>query len=423
MANFLAMPPVAVHSVPTTQRVTRRPQHTFLLRHRPWVIQPFFLAPVLPGETLKNLLWQSRVVSDPVKNPLIGWWLEYYVFYVKHRDLAGREDFTAMMLDPAYDLSSYNEAAHLDYYHFGGSINWTKLCLQRVVEEYFRDENEAWDDHVLASVTTNNMPIASINQQTWLDSVVNDDAYTAEDVDVDLDADNDIMASEVEAAMRQWHWQRHQQLTDMSYEDFLRTYGIRSPETDPHRPELVRYAREWSYPTNHIDPTDGTPSSALSWAVAERADKDRFFSEPGFLIGVTVCRPKVYLQNQKGMCAGLLNDAFSWLPAILNADPAVAIKKVTAGANGPLAANTDDYRVDIRDLFLYGDQFINHALTETNANIISLPTATLQKRFAASADADELFVSASPANQIRQDGVVSLTILGRQTDMTPRTNR
>jgi hypothetical protein len=68
------------------------------------------IAPVLPGETMKNLLLQARVVSDPIKNPLIGWWCEFYFFYVKHRDLDDRDVFTEMMVNPATTTSSLNEA-------------------------------------------------------------------------------------------------------------------------------------------------------------------------------------------------------------------------------------------------------------------------------------------------------------------------
>ena len=82
MNNVLAMAPAR-----RTGRVTRGPRHSFNLRHRPFQIQPFLLAPVLPGETMKSLLLQSRAVTSPISNPLVGWWLEYYVFYVKHRDL------------------------------------------------------------------------------------------------------------------------------------------------------------------------------------------------------------------------------------------------------------------------------------------------------------------------------------------------
>ena len=125
-------------------RKLRRPKHQFRLRARPWVIQPMMIAPVLPGETLTNLLLQCRTVSDPVKDKLGGWWHEYYFFYVKHSDLANREDILAMHVEGSA-ITSLNSAAAIPTYHFGGSPNWVKMCLQEVTEWYFRDGEEAWN--------------------------------------------------------------------------------------------------------------------------------------------------------------------------------------------------------------------------------------------------------------------------------------
>ena len=69
------------------KRVMRNPAHPWQLRTRPYQIQPCMISPVLPGETLKNLVGMSRVVTKPIANPLIGWWCEYYVFYVRLRDI------------------------------------------------------------------------------------------------------------------------------------------------------------------------------------------------------------------------------------------------------------------------------------------------------------------------------------------------
>lgn len=159
--------------------------------------------------------------------------------------------------------------------------------------------------------------------------------------------------------------------------------------------------------------------TCLSWKFTEKADKDRFFKEPGFVFGCSVCRPKVYRQNQSSGVVGILDDSYGWLDARLWNDPQFSWDKRTA-TSAPLILNTDAYWVDRRDIFLYGDQFVNFALTETDANLISTPTAALKKRYAATADADELFVSASPLNQLRQDGTVFLNILGNQIDASPR---
>lgn len=408
------MPIQLVQPLARNSRVQRRPQHTFQLRTRPWQIQPFMIAPVLPGETMQSVLLQSRVVTDPIKNPLIGWWCEYYLFYVKHRDLAARDELTGMVLNPDADLSSLFTAAKVEHYHYGSTIDWTGLCLTRVVEEFFRDEGE-----FSSSAMIGNLPSASINQQSWLDSVTDETEVESFDESLDENADGTVTASEAERVLRHYQFMKLNGLTDMTYEDFLGTYGVNvPPEEEEHKPELIRYVRDWTYPTNHVDPTNGTPSSACSWAIAERADKARFFKEPGFIFGVTVARPKVYLSGQSGSAAGLLNDAFSWLPATLRDDYSHSIKPVAAGS-GPLPGVTDGYYVDVKDLFLYGDQFVNFALTATDAGLVALPTAGLEKRFPTAAMADSVFANAAK-NLIRQDGVANLVIQGSLTDTTPR---
>lgn len=405
-----ASPLLQVQNLPASGRVMRRPKHSFQLRSRPWQIVPFMCAPVLPGETMKNFLHQARVVTDPVKHPLVGWWAEYYWFYVKHRDLAGSDDFQAMVLEYGHDMSAYLRASShdTDYYNFLGGVEWTKFCVQAVVNEYFRREGEVYSDHMLG-----NYYCASHNLDTALDSLAND-----ADFDTSGSAhDGTETLEELDRMQQQWEFMRAYKLTEMSYEDFLKTYGVRVSKADINKPELLRYVRDWTYPTNTIDPSDGSPTSACSWAIQERGDKDRFFREPGFILGVSVIRPKVYFSSQKGGIHGLLSDALSWLPAIMRENPETSLRRVAA-TGGPLPGLTDDYWLDLRDLFVYGDQFVNFALSETNAALVALPEAGGNWRYPTSAMADALFVSASPANQIRQDGICQLTIAGTQVDMT-----
>lgn len=404
--------PQTMMDAPQVGRIPRRPSHNFHLRHQPYQIQPFLLAPVLPGETLKSGVMQARAVTKPIRNPLIGWWLEYYFFYVKHRDLDEREDLTAMALDMNHDLSGLYEAASEPYYHFGGTINWSKLCLKRVVDEYFRDEGEAWDGFNIGG-----MPSASINANGWWDTMMPLADWGEDDgVNVDLDADGTITTGEIDQARRMWEFMSANKLTKMDYEDFLATYGVRPAKEELHKPELIRYVRDWTYPVNTVDPASGSPSSACSWVVSERLDKDRFFREPGFIFGVTVARPKVYLKNQIGSAAGLLNNAITWLPALLRDDPATSITEVASGT-GPAPGTTGGYWVDVRDLLVYGDQFVNFDLAETDAGLVALPTAGLQRRFVSQTDVDNLFVGET-GGYISQDGRADLTILGTQADHT-----
>lgn len=408
--------------LPKPGRVPRNPQHRFYVEHMPFTIQPFMIAPVIPGETLKNALLQSRVVTDPILNPIMGWWHEYWFFYVKHRDLDGRDSFTDMMLDLNKDMSSFNEAAAVKYNHAAGMINWTKLCLKRITETYFREEGDAWLDYAI-----DGMPAAALSPESWLQSTALNDVYAFQDPTLVVGADDTVTGSEVDKLMQSWQFMRANNMIDMTYEDWLATYGINTPRQELHRPELLRYIREWSYPSNTINPADGTPSSAVSWAVSDRLDKDRFFSEPGFIVGLTCTRPKVYMKNVDGGAVDLMQNALSWLPALMREDPWTSLLKV-AHDKGPLATvvtDTDGYWVDIKDLLLYGDDFINVARSTAGLNMVSVPNAGLtNKYFPTKTDVDGLFKGTTDAvRRVRQDGIVRLSIMGAQVDTTPANSR
>lgn len=399
-------------AISKTERRNRSPKHTFQIRQKPWDIQPFLIAPVIPGETLTRGLMQARAVSQPIKNPLIGWWLEYYYFYVKLRDLDVRDDLVEMMLDPSKDMSSINvAAASASTYHAAATPDYVAACLKRVTEEYFRDEGETYAGPGIVD----GMPLAKAlpKQSNWMDSV-------ATSADLEARADNDLQNPNhgaiegLDQYQEAYDRMRAMRMVDMTFDEWLGTFGVNvRKDEQQHIPELIRYHREWTYPSNTVDPTTGVPSSAASWSVSDRLDKDRFFREPGFIFGVSVARPKIYLSGQKGAAANMLNTAASWMPALLGDAPWTSLREF-AGASGPLGgigASPGDYWVDMRDLFLYGDQFLNFATTETDAGIVALPKAGMAKSYVDNTDRNGLFVTAA-ANTIRQDGVIDLTIKG-----------
>lgn len=420
------------------KRKLRSPKHPFVISHLPYHIVPFFIAPVLPGETMKNLLFQSRVVTDPIKNPLIGWWIEHYFFYVKLSDLYEREELREMVLNPAWSPTDVTTAqggttATDDMYYAGGTgmIDYNTLCYRRIVDEYFRDEDETYTDHRFADAaagTPRTYSLAQLVGNSAFDSVSLKDDETAQDVTIMTETGAEsITASEIEAGMRLWHQQRIYGITELSYEDWLATFGVKAEAEETHKPELIRYLREWSYPTNTIDPTNGTPRSAVSWTVQERADKSRAFREPGFLYGVTVARPKVYIRAQEGSFTCLMNNFRAWLPPMAQQNAAWSRLEVGTAA-GPLqtvVADADGYVVDIRDLLVYGEQYTNLPLSATVHNFMDCVAADLSNvRYpVALADIDELFTTSGTCF-VRQDGIVDVNIASAPvnpiTDMSPR---
>lgn len=397
-------------------RTFRRPKHSFYLHQIPFTLQPFVIAPVIPGDTLESALIQYRCVTDPVKNPVIGWWHEMYLFYVKLRDLDDRETYSNMMIDPGTNLSGLTETDDTVSQYFGpvanSEMNWVEKCLKRVTEDYFRGISETWNN-----ITIGGLPVVSIVGNSFLDSFINDDAYqTAIEPTVDTSGAS-IGITVIEAAMRNWQQLRLDNMTDWTFEQYCAAYGINMPMDEvPHRPELLRFTRNWQYPSNTIDPTSGAPVSAVSWAGQERVDKARFFKEPGFIFGCSVIRAKVYFGNQSSSASTILSDAMSWLPPNMLRDPEASLREFTAGT-GPLKANTDDYWLDVKDLFLHGDQFLNVSPATAGINAIALPTAGGEHRYPTNqAMLDTLTVSANAVAKC--DGIVSFNIKSRLYETT-----
>jgi len=409
---------------PRVNRKLRSPQHTWLLRQRPFVITPFLLAPVLPGETLKSGVMQARAITEPLlasrATATIGWWLEHYFFYVPHAAMPHGDIFMDMMINPAAVLTGAADAAlSSSWYHPGSGINWVKECMVPVVETFFRDEGETWDSHMI-----DGEPIAQIAQKNIWDSVATAAENLVGDMNVDLNANSTITASEVQKALTMWEYLRSNNLTEMTYEDYLRTFGVKpDPVIDEARPELLRYSKEWQYPSSTVDPVTGVPTSAVSWGVSERMDKDRYFKQPGFIFGVSVARPKVYLGLQRGVAAHAMQDGVSWLPIMLRDNDFASMKQMTKAGGILPTATADGFWVDIADLFMYGDQFLHHIVSDTiypgGAQVMALPDAGLNVRYPTEAMVDGMFKDVG-TNFLTQDGVIHLNILGGIVDTTPR---
>ena len=412
-----------------TARSTRRPQHRFSLVTKPFQIQPFMVAPVLPGETLKLAMLQSQVWSDPLKASLknLGWWCEYNFWYVKHRDLMGFEeaanglgDVLVEMFTTGASLAGFVDAdGNEKTYCPPGGVDFVLSALQRITEEYYRDEGEVWN-----IATLDGLPLAKIygkGQSDWSEKLTDEADHEDRRQNLDIDGDGEIYTNEIARAWNEWAAAHDAGLITMDYEDWMRTYGGgavvgNDDRVDYHRPEDIAHFREFTYPTNTVEPTTGVPTVAAGWRVASQARKAVFFPEPGWIIGTTVVRPKIYLGKQQGNIASMMQTRDSWLPAILNDQMNVSHLRIPEDV-GPLAAQwtASDYWIDLRDLLNKGDQFVNYTIPDA-APFADLPVfAGTNRRYPSATDIMAYF-SDAVNGRIRSDGVVSLSILGRQKE-------
>ncbi|WP_373474090.1 hypothetical protein, partial [Sphingorhabdus lacus] len=202
------------------------------------------IAPVWPGETMKNLLLQARTITDPVKNPLLGWWTEFYFFYVKLTDLADRDALTSMLVTNA-STAGLTTAADVDTYHSAGGINYTQKALNLITQHYFRDEDEA-----VLQAEIDQMPLAKSDGPGWMQSAK--DATVAGEQAHELPGENPTISPHMSPTFdqhyAQWEAMRSVGLTTADFPDWLEAFGIKVPradDEDKYKPELIRYVRKW----------------------------------------------------------------------------------------------------------------------------------------------------------------------------------
>lgn len=386
------------------RRRSRSPDHDFHLRHRAFVIQPFMYHPVRPGETLKSVLWQARAVTDPLANPLMGWHLEYYLFYVQLQDAVpvGQEDtWLEALWKPGAEFKTTwgSPAARLENNDIAdpGIPDLKYKLYTRIIEEYFREEGEVWNS---AHKMSGALALARRNRKDAFESgVINYGAVP----DVTINIADGLTVNELRDAMSDYMMIMDTSMGAVTtFEDYLASQGQGhfSDVKRAYRPELIRVMKEWTLPTNTVEPTTGVPSSACSWSISARADKDRYFREPGMIVGLTVARPKT-LRIAPYDLVNELKVYEHWLPQQVMFNPQA----------GMTAA------FDTRDLFEYGYQFTNFVLDQSyKANMINWTSVggsadNYGGVYPVESSVNTGIFKAPTSNNIRVDGKVQLNIL------------
>lgn len=406
-------------SAPPSDRAGRYPKHTFNVRSLPFTLQPVCIARVLPGETLKNLYLESRVLAGPVVNSIIGWKHEYYAFYVRITDLLN-DAIRDMFVDPTNsDIgASLGVGANSQaWYTAKGGINWMQLATQRVVDTYFRDDGEVMADFVTAA----GLPIVQIRENTFLDSLTDEDLMP-EGAAIAAATD----AGDLDRLMDAFEQLRALGIANMSYEDWLRSNGIAIPIKDENKPELIGRWSEFQYPSNTVDPATGVPTTAVSWVFKNGNRDPKFFKEPGFVVAYSVTRPKIYFGGLAGSAAGFAARSWDWMPNYLRGMPETQLKHFPVGT-GPLGDRTtlaDGYYLDMRDELLYGDQFQTVAafgsdpITSAVNHILPVPSGTNIKWKYPTEDMAKNFFVTPASGGVAQDGYLSFSIKGFEVDYT-----
>nr|QXN72837.1 MAG: major capsid protein [Microvirus sp.] len=397
-------------------RHMRKPNFAIAGVMRPFGLYPIVVHPVLPGETLKSANTRWRVISMPVKHPLCGCWLESWLFYVKLTDID--RELGQMFVSDTFSTTGYTAAANQGrYFTKAGQINWVEQCMTRIADSFFRNENEV-------GRTIDGVPMAKLNVMSWYQNMMFRPAEVAVDTTSPVDMD---------AQLKGWQMLQQMQMTELTYEKYLEQYGVQSMKLGIGEPEILRYTRSWTQPASHVNPATGTPSSAWAWSDEMKAEKEKRFDEPGFILQVACVRPKMFQAGLLYSMVGNLWGFTDWFPAYNLSDPTAGVRTMpttdpvfNSDLNGTEAAV--DLLYDHRDLLAHGEQFVN-SINGSNpyplpyARGLSLLAAAdaedVRGEYCLSTDIDSLFVGTTEQTRYcYYEGITQMIIAGHVTDTT-----
>lgn len=396
-------------------RVNRRPVFPMAGIMKPFGLYPLMIHPVLPGETLQSASFKMKLVSRPVVHPFAGCWWDFWLTYVKFTDID--RDLGDMFVSDSFSSSGYTASGdNARTFVKSGQIDWVNMCLNRFHEAYFIHDNET-------ARTIDGVPLTKLNAKSWMANLMfkpADEAVTTTDV---FDQQEQLTAYQMMQLMG---------MTELTYEDYCKQFGVQTIRTGQGEPEILRYARAWTQPVNTIDPSDGSPSSAWVWNEDVKAEKPKRFDEPGFLLAVAALRPKMYYKYLQSSIVGNLWGFTDWFPIYNIDDPTAHVRTIqtTDDVFDPLANAAEsaaDMWYDHRDVLHHGEQFVNAAAAD---HPFAIPLATapsllaadepedLRGEYATLTDVNSLFVGTNDADRfIIYEGMGQLTVSGHSKDL------
>lgn len=406
----------------TRTRKRRSPQFPIAGTMKPFGLYPLWATPVLPGETVNSMETKYRLISMPVKHPLTGAWFETWLVYVSLTDM--EENFAQMFISEDVSPAAYQAGTDRPrYFTKAGQIDYIKLAMDAVVKAYFRDEEEPdWDTHLIDGVH-----MAKRSQFDWAQNLMFKPAV--------LDAAFLPSALPEDGTLTPLEIMRMAGMSEITYEKYLMQYGVAQKDAvkESRIPEILRYTRDWTVPTNSIEPTTGRPSSAFSWSSTIKADKPKRFDEPGFLVMFGCVRPKMFDITMGASMVGELWGFGDFFPVYNLADPAAGLKLIDASHKvlPYVHGITDPLMYDHRDLLSHGEQFVNDwagpyplPTISTRTLAVGSEVHDLRGQYPSVANVEALFVeddAQTPSDarmRLFYEGIASVEITGHVADTT-----
>ena len=364
---------------PTLARYVRRPVFNLAGAMRPFGLYPIQASPVLAGDTVMYSMLRGRFISQPMKHPITGGWLEFWQVFVPMR-VIGRTATVNDIAPPTTGLVYTADAPR--FFGKNTQLDHVRAAYLKVVTDFFTQTGVTVPDFdgvkqlpMMGTDWAENLMLrpASANPAVWPQQNV-----TEELTGLDVETERQLIES-------------------ADYRAFTQQFGVKDPEAD-NRSRIVRYVRAWAQPQVVIDPASGAPRSAFFFDQNIANEKPFRAQEHGIHLVLCAFRPVMFKRLADSSVIGRMNGLKHWLPPRGNAawdtiqgnDP---VFKAGFGLVG------DNLVYDRSDVFARGEYQINCVDADTPFPVpkssVGTATGTLADQrgyYATAAEIDGLFV-------------------------------
>lgn len=332
------------------RRGERRPVFRAALELEPWEITPFCCFPLLPGETLHNVLIDGRFLLNGCVSPLFPWYLDLQMYAVKLSDLD--IDFE-LILKHRGDTGPSGLANSAAAPHLGeavGGITISGLVYKRICDQFWKTDNVLPN-----SIVNTDLFIAPVkwrgSSSTHVEGENPDDFLRPDEILTD--------AMKIDLLDRDPNW-----------DDILRSYGVVRSAVEAGVPERIMWESMAKFPVFvQSDAADTIVTRyQVLWSIREARLTARgqglFAKEPMAVMGMVTIRPEIIEGNKAFMMINDLTDRERWwVPPFNTMDAVQDILQepgsgITAGHSWVDAA-PGVTQMNMLDYWFMGESFTN----------------------------------------------------------------
>ena len=262
-------------------RKLRTPRYPVVTTGRFGKAVPVAKALVEAGSTLRKLSFRNRFQSMPIKYPLTGGYLDVEFYYVPMS--AAWDEWIDFVLGETVTFPTLAAAQPNFFTSAANSSKLYGLCYEAVINKFHRTSE---DDPYTYDGSWASLPRVDMTAEFSASA----DHRT---IDETVNIADGLTVREIDDARAKLRYRNRMDFATGHYADWLKEQGVAAHAVLGADPERIGRVSKFVMPSKSIDPSTGGTTQSYFRDIELTLDKDRYFAEAGYIVGILSMRPKI----------------------------------------------------------------------------------------------------------------------------------